>query len=394
MKKKRLSAVVLFALASLCESAFAAHTKSTQDLSSLKKEIAAIQDEISHDQKNLNTLNTQLKISEKNISNLTLKITQLSKKIEDQESQLIYAKTKKHAYDLKIQEQQEKFEKLIAANYSLQRQGLLGIYLSSQSSDQTQRFLKYYQALDVSVIENINEIRQTVLDFNKIMMTISSKTTQLQHSLSDYKNKVSEIRKAQQNRQSAISSINNTLNTNQKALAQLLQNRKQLTTLVTHLTSETATTAISATTGPIAGTTPIGNLKFAQQKGYLGWPAQGMVKYLFLQPMANDSVRWQGDLIEAKEGTPVHAIYSGKIIYSDWLRGYGLLIIIDHGNHYLSLYARNDTLNRKVGEYVNTGDVIGTVGQSGGFQSPALYFELRHNAQAINPRDWFKKTAL
>ena len=107
--------------------------------------------------------------------------------------------------------------------------------------------------------------------------------------------------------------------------------------------------------------------------------------------MANESVRWQGDLINAKEGTPVHAIYSGKIIYSDWLRGYGLLVIIDHGGHYLSLYARNDTLNHKVGDYVNTGEVIATVGKSGGFQDPALYFEMRHNTQAINPRDWFQK---
>ncbi|MCD8499810.1 MAG: peptidoglycan DD-metalloendopeptidase family protein, partial [Gammaproteobacteria bacterium] len=71
---------------------------------------------------------------------------------------------------------------------------------------------------------------------------------------------------------------------------------------------------------------------------------------------------------------------------------YGLVVIVDHGDHYLSLYARNDTLNRKAGDYVNTGDIIGTVGASGGFQDPALYFELRHNTQAINPRDWFMKT--
>ncbi|MES2204415.1 MAG: peptidoglycan DD-metalloendopeptidase family protein [Pseudomonadota bacterium] len=352
-----------------------AEKKSSRDLSSIKKEIAAVQNEISLDEKNLNTLNSQLKTSEKNISSLTLKITQLSKKIEAQESQLTLAKEKKHAYDVKIEEQQNTLERLIAANYSLQRQGRAGIYFSGQSVDETERFLKYYQALDIAVIKHINEIRETILKLNKVMVTISSKTSQLQHSLSDYKNKVNEITKAQKNRQTAVASINSTLNTHRKVLDQLLLDRKQLSTLVTHLaTSE-----------------QISHLSFSSQKGKLNWPVQGVIKYLFLEPMANDSVRWQGDLIEAKEGTPVHAIYSGKVIYADWLRGYGLLVIIDHGGHYLSLYARNDTLNHKVGDYVSTGDVIGTVGQSGGFQDPALYFEMRHNTQAINPRDWFTK---
>ena len=374
MFKQRLLWFIIFTLC-LPGLASSASTKSPRDLSSIKKEIAAVQNEITLDEKNLNTLNSQLKTSEKSISSLTLKISQLSKKIEAQETQLIAAKAKKHTYDVKIQEQQDTLEQLIAANYSLQRQGRVGIYFSGQSVDQTERFLKYYQALDAAVIKHIHEIRETVLKLNKIMVTISSKTSQLQRSLNDYKNKVSEIKKAQTNRQTAVSSIHSTLNTHRKVLDQLLLDRKQLSTLVTHL----ATSA------------QVSHLSFSKQKGQLNWPAQGVIQYLFLEPMANESVRWQGDLINAKEGTPVHAIFSGKIIYADWLRGYGLLVIIDHGGHYLSLYARNDTLNHKVGDYVETGDVIATVGQSGGFQDPALYFEMRHNTEAINPRDWFKK---
>ena len=367
--------LVTFWLFCLPELTLSASAEAPRNLTSIKKEIAAVQNEISQDEKNLNTLNSQLKISEKSISSLTLKIKELSKKIEAQESQLIASKAKKHTYDVKIQEQQDTLEQLISANYSLQRQGQLGIYFSGKSADQTERFLKYYQALDVAVIKHINEVRDTILQLNKVMVSISSKTTQLQRSLSDYKNKVEEIKKAQRNRQTAVSSINKTLNTHRKVLDQLLLDRKQLTTLVTRL----------------ATTQQLSHLGFSKQQGKLSWPAQGVIKYLFLEPMANDSVRWQGDLIEAKEGTPVHSIYSGTVIYADWLRGYGLLVIIDHGGHYLSLYARNDTISHKVGDYVETGEVIGTVGQSGGFQDPALYFELRHNAQAINPRDWFKK---
>ena len=321
-------------------------------------------------------LNAQLKTSEKSISSLTLKIAQLSKKIDEQESQLIASKTKKYSYDKKIKEQQDTLEALISANYSLQRQGQFGIYFSGNSADQTERFLKYYQALDAAVIQHISEIRVTIDKLNALMVAIAANTNQLHQSLRDYENKISEIKKAQKNRQSTIASIHNTLNTHRKVLDQLLLDRKQLSTLVKHLTPTSA---------------QLSKLSFAKQKGKLNWPAIGKINYLFLEPMANDSVRWQGDLIQAKQGAVVHAIYSGKVIYADWLRGYGLLVIIDHGNHYLSLYARNDTLNQKVGDYVETGDTIGTVGKSGGFQDPALYFELRHNTQAINPRDWFIK---
>lgn len=369
-----LSALLILTLC-LPGLAFSASKKSEHDLTTIKKEITVVQKKISLDEKNLNTLNTQLKTSEKSISLLTLKIGELSKKIEAQESELNIAKAKKKNYDARIQEQQDTLEKLIASNYSLQRQGRVGIYFSGQSVDETERFLKYYQALDITVIKHINEIRETILKLNKIMVTISSQTSQLQRSLSDYKSKVHDIQKAQKNRQTAISSINKALNTHRKVLDQLLLDRKQLSTLVTHL----------------ASTESMAHLSFSQQKGKLSWPTTGIIHYLFLEPMANESVRWQGDLISAKTGTSVHAIYSGKVIYADWLRGYGLLVIIDHGNHYLSVYARNDTLNHKVGDYVNTGDRIATVGQSGGFQEPGLYFEMRHNTQAINPRDWFKR---
>ena len=169
MFNQRLCWLMIFTLF-FSEQALSTSTKSTGDLSSIKKKIVAVQNEISLDEKNLNTLNTQLKNSEKNISYLTLKIKQLSKKIEEQESQLTNAKEKKHTYDLKIQEQQDTLEQLIAANYSLQRQGRLGIYFSGQSVDETERFLKYYQALDIAAIKHINEIRETVLQLNKIMI--------------------------------------------------------------------------------------------------------------------------------------------------------------------------------------------------------------------------------
>jgi septal ring factor EnvC (AmiA/AmiB activator) len=104
-------------------------------------------------------------------------------------------------------------------------------------------------------------------------------------------------------------------------------------------------------------------------------------------------VKWDGMLVSGAQGTPVRAVYHGRVVYADWLSGLGLLTIIDHGDGYLSLYGHNDRLYKEVGEKVTAGDTIATVGDSGGRQTPALYFEIRKAGRPVDPRPWFKTTA-
>ena len=100
---------------------------------------------------------------------------------------------------------------------------------------------------------------------------------------------------------------------------------------------------------------------------------------------------WRGWLINASVGSPVRAIHSGQVIFSDWLRGQGLLVVIDHGEGWLSLYARNHSLLRRVGEQVSTSDVIARAGNSGGGEQPGLYFEIRQQGQPVDPADWIRR---
>ena len=102
-------------------------------------------------------------------------------------------------------------------------------------------------------------------------------------------------------------------------------------------------------------------------------------------------MRWRGWLIPAPEGAEIKAIHHGRVVYADWLRGQGLLLIIDHGEGYLSLYGHNRSLQREVGDWVKPGDIIATVGASGGATSPGLYFEIRHDGQPVNPSSWIKR---
>ena len=129
---------------------------------------------------------------------------------------------------------------------------------------------------------------------------------------------------------------------------------------------------------------------FAKMRGQLSWPVRGKVNRFFGRQKQSSELRWQGVLIEAPVGSHVRAISGGRIAFADWLRGLGNIIIIDHGNSYLSLYGHNESLFMSAGEWVEAGDIISSIGSSGGQDKPSLYFEIRSKGRPQNPTKWCK----
>jgi septal ring factor EnvC (AmiA/AmiB activator) len=127
---------------------------------------------------------------------------------------------------------------------------------------------------------------------------------------------------------------------------------------------------------------------FAEQQGKLPWPLLGEVRHRFGQSRAAGRMTWSGILIAADESTPVTAVYQGRVVFADWLRGFGLMTIIDHGSGYMTLYGQTDNLARQAGDWVARGEVLGQAGRSGGQQTAGVYFELRHNGRARDPSSW------
>lgn len=352
------------------------NNNSQQQLTNLHQEINSVKSKLSQDTKKQATLTEKLKASEKNIGALTVKIDALNTQIDQQQEQISDLENQKKSYENSLTDQQKTLGKLIRANYLLQRQGRLGIYLSGMSADKTNRFLAYHQALDNSMIQAIKNQQETISNLNQVLKQIREKNASLQKTLNEITAQKHKSSQQQKNREQIISALNNSIKSNQQKLNQLNSDQNNLKKIVNTLKP----TSIN-----------FSQLNFAEQKTKLSWPVKGKVEHLFWTPMAEQQIKWQGDLINAKSGTKVHSIYAGKVIYADWLRGYGLLMIIDHGNGYMSLYGRNNVLYRKAGDLVNTGDVIATVGESGGFKTPALYFEIRHDGTALNPSKWIKE---
>jgi murein hydrolase activator len=130
---------------------------------------------------------------------------------------------------------------------------------------------------------------------------------------------------------------------------------------------------------------------FARLKGRLAWPVAGRLASDYGQPRAPGGPTWNGVVLEAAAGTPVRAVYNGRVAFADWLPGLGLLMIIDHGDGYMSLYGHNEALLKEPGDWVTPGEAIGQVGDTGGQATAALYFEIRRDGHPINPHPWMKR---
>ena len=134
--------------------------------------------------------------------------------------------------------------------------------------------------------------------------------------------------------------------------------------------------------------TELDGSQFASRKGSLPWPVHGTVRSRFGQTRADGRLVWHGIVLAADEGTPVTSIFRGRVVFADWLRGFGLLTIIDHGSGYMTLYGQADVLSKTVGEWVESGEIIARAGRSGGKTISGLYFEVRQQGMARDPLRW------
>ncbi|MDH3695338.1 MAG: peptidoglycan DD-metalloendopeptidase family protein, partial [Gammaproteobacteria bacterium] len=165
---------------------------------------------------------------------------------------------------------------------------------------------------------------------------------------------------------------------------ELERQRKQQATARQKIQQKQNTTIAKANPPALKG----GN--FPQMKGQLRLPVSAPISARFGQTNQESGTKWDGVWFSAPENTVVQAIYRGQVAYADWFRGFGLLLIIDHGDGYMSLYSHNKELNKSLGDTVETGDAIARVGSTGGLPKPGLYFEVRENGQPRNPLIWCK----
>jgi murein hydrolase activator len=363
------------------------------ELSNITDHIQHIQENISRDQQKQLDLQQQLKASELQIAQISQQAELINFQLTAKKTELDKIKKMQQVALVELAKQQKILMAQIRMIYQLKQSQSLKAVFDPSNVNRSNRYLTYYNHLNAARTSLMVKIKVILESLDKNIAIINREEQNLQTLLAQKQQQQRQFQTLQQHREQIISAINQKTYSRQQELAILTTNQKSLQSMLSNLviddvvipsvatpTPAAAPATTSHTIEPVAAS-EVNNLPaatFKQVAGRLSWPIKG-------QLTATSSL---GVIIKAPAGAPVKAIYAGRVIFASWLRGYGLLVIINHGDGYMSLYGRNQAIYRKVGEIVRPGEIVATIGNSGGFSEPSLYFEIRRNGLAIDPHNW------
>jgi septal ring factor EnvC (AmiA/AmiB activator) len=293
------------------------------------------------------------------------------------------------ALTAKADAQQALIASHLRAAYQVGKPNPIKVMLSHSNPAQADRELAYFDYINRARADQLAEFNALIEQKAAIADQIDSKQRALVINVNELAKQSEQLAALMQQRQTALNDIQSAISSDQQQLSKLENDRQRLQILVDEIQKAvSATPDTGNTTSVFQGSWEA----FSKARGELPWPVQGKLKNTFGRKRADSDVIWQGVTINADSGKPVRAIYPGTVIFADWFKGQGLLIIVDHGDGYWTLYGRNQSLLQEVGSVVSAGETIATVGNSGGYNNPALYFEIRRNGKPANPARWCRRS--
>jgi septal ring factor EnvC (AmiA/AmiB activator) len=358
---------------------FAQHDEeeTREQLQELEADIKSITEEMSDASSRQNELQQQLRQSEVELGTLQRQISENQQALESGAKELITLEEKATELEQARDKQQARIAQELKTAWQIGRQGEIKILLNQENPHTVARSLAYYRYFFQARNTLLEEYRTTLRELAELQQRIDITQADLAARGDTLKQQLADLTVAQDSRKLAMEELSTSISSISAQLKQKEQDRKQLEEVLRAI--EEAVVELEL---------PSNYASFQSAKSQMPWPVAGKPSNQFDRPRNDGKMRWQGVIIPAKEGTTVKAIHHGRVVYADWLRGSGLLLIIDHGDGYMSLYAHNESLLREVGEWVTVGTPISTVGNSGGEDQTALYFEIRHNGKPTNPANW------
>jgi septal ring factor EnvC (AmiA/AmiB activator) len=267
----------------------------------------------------------------------------------------------------------------VRSAYRMSSQSRIKLVLNQDDPVRLGRMLAYYDYLNRAQVDKISGLREALTTLEGMQQSIDRELLRVENVQNEQRAVLNRLKQQREERNILLAQLSSQIDSEETRLQELEQNRRDLETLLERLSDVLAD--IPADLGSRVG--------IAKRKGRLPLPVTGPVRHAFGQRRAG-GLHWRGWLIGAETGTEVKSVAYGRVAFADWLRGYGLLMIIDHGQGYLSLYAHNESLLREAGAWVEPGEIISIVGSNPG-SDQGLYFELRKNGKAVDPAAWLKR---
>lgn len=323
-------------------------------------------------------LDKKLEKMDRSIAELTLKIQQAQSQLKQTKTERNQLNRNKDSFRKQSRQERQGLKKDIEQAYIMSRQHPLKLVMNQNQAGSIGRTLAYYDYYNRYRTRQLNEL--------------SAKITQIETIDSQLEVKQKELKVLLKNLNMLQMRLKSTRTDQYKAIIELETYLKQQNLKLDHI--KNGQTVIRKTLSESRQTTQklkADGTAFAKLRGLLPLPVSGKILRRFGSSRGGKQLKWQGLIISASSGSPVKAVAEGQVVFSDWLRGYGFLTIIDHGNEYMSLYGHNQNLLASVGTMVKANQVIATVGNSGGYRNPALYFELRKKGKPFNPARWLAR---
>lgn len=408
MRKKL---VFCFLLSAFVHESRAAFWEKSEELAEVQSGIKAADQNMQRIQLQKSTLNAQLSEVEKLYGRTAALLKTLQAQVEQKRQNLSKIQQEKQKLQDELAKQNIELADQMKAAYAMGQKEQLKLLLNQQDPALSSRMLVYYDYLNKARLAKLANISESMQHLDRLGKQQQQETELLEKSLAQKKSEQIAADGVRKRRAELLTQLKSDYSSNEQQIIHLRESENKLKNLVSSLQRSTNDLTFEVEranklhkTAEIPSEKPgkdlpdsrddFSKLKgdFSSLKGQLPWPVKGRLANKFGSARAESTESsWDGVLIDASEGTEIHAITSGKVVFSDWLRGYGLLIIIDHGKGYMTLYAFNQSLYRQVGEWVDAGEVVASVGQSGGRSHPGLYFGIRNNGKPVDPLEWCRK---
>ncbi|WP_323936569.1 murein hydrolase activator EnvC [Aeromonas veronii] len=412
-----------------------------QQLGTMQSQIKEQQKTIKLSKQELAKLNTQLKADEQAISAAAAKLNQTRQQLKQNQQKLATLQKDKLALEVQAKHQKQLLAKQAESAFQAGNHDYLKLLLNQQDPAKLSRSLDYYDYLNKARIEAIDALRATRDKLAKNQQATKETETRLQTLLAEQQEHHQTLLASQQSRAKVRNQLQQSVQDDEQKLTKLVKAEKALKARLEELRrkreeqerreraererlaklkaeqerqrklaeqrraeqqrlaaqqnktvkpAEPAEEVASSKPERGSGISSAGHYSGLKTNGSLRWPVQGPILISYGSPRTAQ-LKWKGTLIGASEGTQVKAVAPGQVVYADWLDGFGMLLVIDHGKGYMSLYGHNQSLLRQVGQNVEQGEPVALVGDSGGQDRPGLYFEIRYQGEAINPTKWLAK---
>jgi len=373
---------------------FASQPASTQtqqnaELNELRSKIEQLQKELEKSEEYKSEAADALRKSERAISKANRRLFELANERKSINTRIRQLENKAARLEKRIDSERESLARLIHRQYLAGQPESLRLMLNRQNANETARQLHYFGYVSKARAELIGALRNNLDELSDLTQAVQAESARLQKLEKEESGQKKALEKQKRARKKVLSKASSDIALQRNQISKLKRDEQRLTALIKKLAAEAEKRRQQARLkNQSLPDASANNSAFRKLKGKLRLPVIGELTNRFGRPRKDSGLSWKGLFIAAKEGGVVKAIAPGQVVYADWLRGFGNLLILDHGSGYMSLYGNNESLFRQVGDRLGAGETIATVGNSGGNPDSGLYFELRHKGKPFDPLPW------